>query len=242
MQPSWGRKRWGLSGVLSIGTHLVVVIAFLVGAGSRYDRVNGHGVHELAEKVIDFDLVPAVEAAPVAEQIVGPPAPPPAMIPTPRRGRAMPRQRPITEPAIRMPASADPLEPPSLAAPLGEDDGDADADEEAAPPPPAPAVASASSSEPVSIPAPEATYLRTYETFPSLPRSLWVSGRVYSVLAQVCVSTDGRVANVAIKRGAAPELDRAVMSTLQSWRYRPRLVEGTPRPFCHLLKLEFSLH
>ena len=106
---------------------------------------------------------------------------------------------------------------------------------------PAPPPAPAPPLDPLSIPAHEATYLRTYETYPSLPRSLWVSGRVYSVLAQVCVSADGRVSDVTIKRGAAAELDRAVASTLRSWQYRPRIIEGTPRPFCHLMKLDFTL-
>jgi TonB family protein len=87
----------------------------------------------------------------------------------------------------------------------------------------------------------EAGYLRTYETYPSLPRSLWVWGRVYSVLVRVCVSPEGRVSDVAIQRGAQPELDRLVAVTVRSWRYRPRLVAGTPRPFCHLIKLDFSV-
>jgi hypothetical protein len=239
MHSPWGRKRWGLSGVLSIGAHLTLVGVFLAGAGTRYDRVDGRGIHDL-ENVIDFELVQAADAAPVPEKLVGPPAPAPEVVTT-RRGRAIPRQRPITEPAaIRMPVSAGPVETSAMRDPAAQDEGDAD--EEEAPPPPIVASAPAPASDPLSIPAPEATYLRTYETFPSLPRSLWVSGRVYSVLAQVCVSTEGRVSNVVIKHGAAPELDRVVMSTLQSWRYRPRLVEGTPRPFCHLLKLDFSLH
>jgi outer membrane biosynthesis protein TonB len=57
----------------------------------------------------------------------------------------------------------------------------------------------------------------------------------------VCVSARGEVSDVAIKRGAAPELDRAVAMAMQSWRYRPRMVAGAPRPFCHLIKLDFTL-
>jgi outer membrane biosynthesis protein TonB len=93
---------------------------------------------------------------------------------------------------------------------------------------------------PTEVTATEARYLRTYETFPSLPRSLWGSGRVYDVLAQVCVSTDGGVSGVSIRDGAAPELDRLISATVASWRYRPRLVAGAPRPFCHLMKFVYT--
>ena len=61
------------------------------------------------------------------------------------------------------------------------------------------------------------------------------------MLVRLCVADDGRVSDVVIKRGAAPELDRVVAAAMRSWRYRPRIIEGTPRPFCHLMKLEFTL-
>jgi TonB family protein len=94
--------------------------------------------------------------------------------------------------------------------------------------------------QPPEVPASEARYLRTYEAFPSLPRSLWGSGRVYAVLVQVCVSADGGVSGVSIRNGAAPELDRVITSTVRSWRYRPRMVEGAARPFCHLMKFVYT--
>jgi hypothetical protein len=92
----------------------------------------------------------------------------------------------------------------------------------------------------VEVAASEAQYLRTYEAYPSLPRSLWVTGRVYAVLAQVCVAVDGGVSTVSIRNGSAPELDRLITASVRSWRYRPRVVEGAARPFCHLMKFVYS--
>jgi hypothetical protein len=239
MERAGHRRRWGISGLLSVGAHGGLVIGCLLGVGTHYQHLAGqHTAVDAAESAISFDLVQAAEAAPEpATKAVSPE--PPAPILTPRQGHAFHRSRPAATTPIRLPADAAPLEPPVLDDPLGEEDEQVEENRGAiasvSPVPPA------APPEPQAIPAHEATYLRTYETYPSLPRSLWVSGRVYSVLAQVCVSTDGRVSNVRIKSGAAPELDRAVTSTLSSWRYRPRVVEGTPRPFCHLLKLDFSL-
>jgi hypothetical protein len=92
----------------------------------------------------------------------------------------------------------------------------------------------------VEVTASEARYLRTYEAYPSLPRSLWVTGRVYAVLAQVCVAVDGGVSTVSIRNGSAPELDHLIAASVRSWRYRPRVVEGAARPFCHLMKFVYS--
>jgi TonB family protein len=216
---------------MSVGTHLAVVVAFLIGATPRYQRSGGPpGVRDLAE-AITFDLVPPVQAAPAPEPAL---AVEPRVIP--RRGHCVRHARPVQGSVpVRMAANPGPLEPPPFEETTGDEEA-AEAGEGAmggapAPPP----------SEPIAIPAGEAGYLRTYEAYPSLPRSLWVWGRVYSVLAQVCVSAQGQVSDVAIKRGAAPELDRAVAVAMRSWRYRPRLVEGAPRPFCHLMKLDFSL-
>lgn len=94
---------------------------------------------------------------------------------------------------------------------------------------------------PPAITAREASYLRTYETFPNLPRSLWVYGRTYRVLVEVCVTDAGEVADVMVKSGAAPELDQTLVSAVRSWRYRPRIVGGAARPFCHLMKMEYKL-
>jgi hypothetical protein len=256
-----------VSGVLSLVVHGGIVVTCLVGATPERELIGRSSSREVAEAAIHFELATPAEAAPdpalVPAPFVGPePAPvaaPPAAV-VPRQGHAVRRPRPAPVVPVRIPVVVETITPPELAAESGEegeDDGE---------PAPAPAPA-ASFAAPVpgpavvamSVPAPpaarpvapatevlqvspgEATYLRIHEVFPSLPRSLWVSGRVYAVIAQVCVSTEGRVSDVAIKRGAAPELDRAVVASARSWRYRPRLVQGAPRPFCHLIKLEFSL-
>jgi outer membrane biosynthesis protein TonB len=232
------RKQWGVSGSVSVGAHLALVLVVFLGVGSHYQSTEGRqGVRELAELAINFELVPPVEAAPTPVVPSGPATEARAVA---RRSHAVHHQSAGQERApIAAPLGPNPLEPPPFE--------DAGGSEEA----PAVATGSASAvtsaapalppSEPISITAGEAGYLRTYEDYPSLPRSLWVTGRVYSVLAQICVSARGEVSNVTIKHGAAAELDRAVTVAMRSWRYRPRMVEGAPRPFCHLMKLDFSL-
>jgi len=247
------RGQWGVSGLLSVGAHLALVFVVFVVGRPHYDKTEGRSsVRDLAELAINFDLVAPVEAAPPPAE----PAPAPEPRATPRRAHALHRARSeMEQPPLAMPPGPNPLAPP----PFEEVKGSEEASDEAPPvetgsgtgpsasPGPGAGVALTAaapalpSSEPISISAGEAGYLRTYEDYPSLPRSLWVVGRVYSVLAQICVSARGEVSDVAIKRAAAPELDRAVTVALRSWRYRPRMVEGAPRPFCHLMKLDFTL-
>jgi TonB family protein len=231
------RRHWAVSGIMSLGSHLALAVGFFLGVSPHYVRLEGRpGAREPAELTIDFDLVSPVAAAP-----------PPQVVPlieprvTPRRGHAFHRARSTPEsPPIQAPLGPNPLEPPPLEPSAGSEE--APVDEAGAG---GTGVASAApalpSSTPISISAGEAGYLRTYEDYPALPGSLRVWGRVYTVLAQVCVSARGEVSDVAIKRGAAAELDRAVTVAMRSWRYRPRMVEGAPRPFCHLIKLDFSL-
>jgi outer membrane biosynthesis protein TonB len=87
----------------------------------------------------------------------------------------------------------------------------------------------------------EAAYLRLYQTFPSLPRALWVRGRVYTVRVQMCISAAGDVYDVALRQSASPALDALVISTLRTWRYRARLVDGKPRAFCHPMVLHYDV-
>jgi outer membrane biosynthesis protein TonB len=232
------RRHWAVSGSMAVGTHLAVIAGFFFGVSPHYQRVDGRpGEREVAELAIDLDLVSPVQAAPPpAAQAV------PLVEPRPRRAHALHHARPAeATPPIQAPLGANPLEPPPLAEARGDDEA-----------PPADAEQGSGGgvssegpalpvTQPISISSGEAGYLRTYENYPSLPRSLWVWGRVYSVLAQVCVSARGEVSDVSIKHGAAAELDRAVAVAMRSWRYRPRMVEGAPRPFCHLMKLDFSL-
>jgi hypothetical protein len=86
-----------------------------------------------------------------------------------------------------------------------------------------------------------AAYLRTYETFPSLPDGSWTwSKRTYVFQLKVCVAESGQVDDVVIQRGARPDLDAYLAAAIHTWRYRPWIVSGTARPFCHPLRITYS--
>jgi hypothetical protein len=84
-------------------------------------------------------------------------------------------------------------------------------------------------------------YFRTYEVYPSLIDSYWSGGTTTYLLAvEICVSTDGEVSNVTFQQGANEDVDKLVGSAIRSWRYRPRIVGGSPRPFCHPIRIEYT--
>jgi hypothetical protein len=86
-----------------------------------------------------------------------------------------------------------------------------------------------------------AAYYRTYEVFPGMPESFWYGGVTnYLMSIEVCVTIDGSVSTVTFQQGANNEdVDRLVSSAIRSWRYRPRVVAGSPRPFCHPIRIEY---
>jgi len=45
---------------------------------------------------------------------------------------------------------------------------------------------------------------------------------------------------VTFQAGANEDVDALVSSAIRSWRYRPRIVGGTARPFCHPMRIEYS--
>jgi hypothetical protein len=86
-----------------------------------------------------------------------------------------------------------------------------------------------------------AAYLRTYETFPTLPDGSWGwSKRTYVFFLKVCVAENGQVDDVIIQRGSRPDLDVYLAAAIRTWRYRPWLVSGSARPFCHPLRITYS--
>lgn len=86
----------------------------------------------------------------------------------------------------------------------------------------------------------EATNLRTHDFFPRLPAALWPSHRPYVVVVDLCVSPEGRVSDAEfVVRGSA-SLDPIVLAAVRTWRYRPRLVGGSPRAFCHLITIQYE--
>jgi hypothetical protein len=85
-----------------------------------------------------------------------------------------------------------------------------------------------------------AAYYRTYEVFPGMPESFWYGGVTNFLLAiEVCVTVDGAVSNITFQQSANEDVDRLVGNAIRSWRYRPRIVGGSPRPFCHPIRIEY---
>ena len=86
-----------------------------------------------------------------------------------------------------------------------------------------------------------AKYFRIVESFPSLGESYWLPGRMlYMLYVEICVNTDGSVGKVSVKQGATPEVDQRISDAIRTWRYRPRMVAGVARPFCHPIRIEYS--
>jgi hypothetical protein len=84
-----------------------------------------------------------------------------------------------------------------------------------------------------------AAYYRTHDDMPGLPS--WLAGhRDYAMLFRICVSTEGTVSNVVVLKSANEEADQVLCNAIQKWRYRPRIVDGAPRPFCHPIRIVYS--
>ena len=84
-----------------------------------------------------------------------------------------------------------------------------------------------------------AAYYRTHDDMPGLPA--WLAGhRDYAMLFRICVSTEGTVSNVVVLKSANEEADQILCNAIQKWRYRPRIVDGSPRPFCHPIRIVYS--
>jgi hypothetical protein len=84
-----------------------------------------------------------------------------------------------------------------------------------------------------------AAYYRTHDDMPGLPS--WLAGhREYAMLFRICVSTEGTVSNVVVLKSANEEADQVLCNAIQKWRYRPRIIDGSPRPFCHPIRIVYS--
>ena len=55
----------------------------------------------------------------------------------------------------------------------------------------------------------------------------------FQAQVRVCVSTDGRVTDAQILRGAGPGIDQQIPVFVKRWRYRPLIVDGRPTAFCY---------
>ncbi len=221
--------------VTSLATHVLLAACGAIGAPSRSVRDLLRA--EQDRDAVEIDIIEAHASAEVAW------VPPSVAIPMPDPGRRRlaPRRR-VRAAAAPPPAAAhsDPGLPDGPAPAAGdgaEDESGAGND----PGEPAVQAAAGSPDSPPLVAAAEARYLRTYETFPRLPKSLHVAGRTYAVGLRICVCPLGRVTDVQIERGAAPELGEVLASAVRTWRYRPRAVAGVPAPFCHLMRVEYTL-
>jgi hypothetical protein len=237
----------------SLGAHAALVAAALAGGSSHAGapRSGGFFAPGMTETTVVIELVApsdlAVEPSPE-------PAPRDAVTAAPRtvprHARAAHRSRPAPVAMVtEAPAEVRPVEPTLH----GDPDEEAPDAEEA---PRGPALASlrgaggAGTSVTAQLPQPiqqnpvvslKWGYRRIEQSFPRLPQSLWVHGKIYSVELQLCVAADGQVSQVGLRRGAARELDEVVVATARTWRYRPYTVDGVARPFCHLMKIDYEV-
>jgi len=56
--------------------------------------------------------------------------------------------------------------------------------------------------------------------------------QIYSVLLDVCVSAQGRVAKASIVQGQDAALDRQIVEAVERWNYAPGEAGGQPVPMC----------
>jgi outer membrane biosynthesis protein TonB len=87
----------------------------------------------------------------------------------------------------------------------------------------------------------EATALRTSDFFPRLPAALWTERSAYLVALEVCVSEQGWVTEASLRSSASARLDPIVLAAARGWRYRPRLLDGRPAPFCHGVLIRYEV-
>jgi hypothetical protein len=58
----------------------------------------------------------------------------------------------------------------------------------------------------------------------------------YSATVVICVSEQGTVSSVEVRRRTIPFIDEQLPVVLSRWTYNPYLVAGVPTPFCYPLK------
>ena len=87
----------------------------------------------------------------------------------------------------------------------------------------------------------EASHLRIYQVLPDFPTSLSIRGKTYRVATRICINTAGRVERVEVEQVNDAEIDALVVGAERKWRYRPRIVRGEPRPFCHPMIITFEV-
>jgi hypothetical protein len=161
-----------------------------------------------------------VEAPERPEEAAGPAPGPAAEAPLPRHahGRRRAAARVEAPPEMVGPPATTPVTPPPL---------------ELTTP-----VVAASPAEPAVEPE-VARALRVYDAFPSLPDQA-VRARP-DLDVKVCVSTQGAVSDAVIVHGPPDSSSETLRAAILRWRYRPFAPDGTPTPFCHLMRISYRM-
>lgn len=72
------------------------------------------------------------------------------------------------------------------------------------------------------------------------PPSLARAEMKLSAVVKMCVSAEGRVADVKLLKSADPAIDAQIPAVLGKWRYKPLVTDGRPVPFCYVLQYEIA--
>jgi hypothetical protein len=85
-----------------------------------------------------------------------------------------------------------------------------------------------------------AAYYRIEDPMPTL-HAYWTPGRrEWAMLFRICVSPDGTVSSVSVLKSGSDEVDQVFTATMKTWRYRPRVIDGAARPFCHPIRIIYA--
>jgi hypothetical protein len=216
------RPRLALACAVSLGCHLagVTLLAGWVPPARAVATLDGAiSVYPKAEA----DPAGPIESAPPAAPLAGN-ARPPRKIPRPPRARLPPmRQARVTK------TPSPPAPPPPAPVALTSAKDGRGASVEAAPARPA---------QPVHITSGVARALRIHDVFPRMPELLRLQQRTETVDAEICVSEQGSVSAVRLRGGSAT-LEKVLREAMLQWRYRPLLLQGTARSFCHGVHLVY---
>jgi hypothetical protein len=229
------RQRWSVSGLASAFAH-----AALVAASLSWNLPHAGG----RSAAVELDVRSTPPPVTVAHQAQPARAPPAAR--RPRAGRQARRDR---RPPVAVPVPVAYEDPSLIAPPAQARDGDEDrALDSPSPSTLAGRAGAPAGTDPVRSPAIErsitpleASHLCIHQSLRSLPRPLYVRGRSYKVEVQMCITAQGRVGQVILQKGADPLLDGQVVTDLQSWLYRPRVVGGQATAFCYRLNVIYQV-
>jgi TonB family protein len=137
--------------------------------------------------------------------------------------------------------SPPPLGPSEIAAPVDTSSGGEGSSEDGEEMESAPATVAAPEppTGPTHVASSVAAALRLYDHFPRIPEPLRGRTAEHAMTVDVCVSERGQVSQVSISPTGVEILERTLREAVQTWRYRPLMVRGAPRPFCHMLRVVY---